>query len=183
MLVCALLSAIIEFFLVGRVLKPMTALYLIEVPYSDIAWITIEFFNEIARYSCMILFAFLTVDIVSKSGRTLGRYLSAIGHFIPWSLLITWTILILWYALSDATSGVGMAVAYLVLYPPALIWLLWLAGNAISVAGDVSFLIGALAGLGATVFSFAAIYTLGWPIALALLLVSYFGWTHWRRSS
>lgn len=153
-LASAFLSAIAEFFLVGRVIESMTILYLIEVPYSDIAWITNEFFIELARFAVMTLVAFLVVEGVSGSRKPFRRYLSAMGYFIPWSLLVSWTIFAVWQILSDATSASSFDFIYWVLYPPMLIWLLWLVGNAISAAGEVPVSVGVLAGLAAAFFSF-----------------------------
>ena len=177
----AVASAVAQFSIVDREPDPLTILYLIEVPYSDIAWITSEFFSALTGFACTILIAFLIIEAISKSGEPIDDYISAIGHFIPWSILVSSTVLFVWYSLWD-TGSFGAIMIYGALSLPAFIWFLWIEGTAISVVGGVPLSTGVLVSLAAVFYWSIAEAALGWPIAFALPVV-YFAWkTHLERA-
>jgi hypothetical protein len=178
----ALLSAIAHFFAGGHVLNFVTIFYVVEVPYSDLAWAMNEFVERLARVAGMVLIAFLIAATVSKSREPLGKYVSTIGFFIPWSLLVSRILSIAWSTLSDAFPESGFILIYFAIYLPAFIWLLWLLGNAISTAGSVPISDGVLAGLAILFLWPISASIFGWPISLILLVVCFAWRTYWKRT-
>jgi hypothetical protein len=168
----ALESALWRTFFSSHVTKSMSLFYFAEIPYSEIVWAIGALLEEAMGILGMVFIAYLIARYSWRSDKSLIRYFSTIGFFIPWSILLSQVIQQLAYAyLENTFSGFAWPIFYFAIALPILIWLLWMLGHAISAAGEIHIWNGIAAGLVVILLWPLASSIFGWPVSMAFLVI------------
>lgn len=161
----------------GHVMRRVTILYLTEVPYSDIAWAFAALTRRLVYISGIVIVAMLIVEIAFKGKKSPRRFVSTIGFYFPWSVLISGLFVAAASPVLFNSSEAYVAILFLVFSMPLIIWMVWLLGTAISVAGDVSISRGIAAAIIAQIF--ASVVIVGMP-DMPTFLIPVAAYLTWR---
>jgi len=177
-------SAVIDVFLgilvEGHVMRRVTILYLMEVPYSDIAWAFAALTRRLVYIFGLVIVTLLVVEIAFRGRESPRRFVSTIGFYFPWSVLLSGLFVAATSPTLYNSSEAYVAVLFLIFGLILIIWMVWLLGTAISVAGEVSISRGIAAAIIAQIF--ASVIILGMPSTPTFFIpvAAYMAWRFYR---